>query len=83
MAEKNKFVSDEANPHFKKFVQIGNKYKKIVGGSWDILINKIPLDKSEISKYNIRQIKAGNNGSFMYGIGSELIKGLNRAQDSK
>jgi hypothetical protein len=41
------------------------------------------LDKHAIFKYNIRQRKAGSNGSFMYGIGTKHIKGLNRAQDSK
>lgn len=83
MPQKDKFVSDQINPHFKKFVQIGSKYKKIAGGSWDVLINKIPLEKNQITKYHIRQIRAGNNGSLMYGVGTQLIKGLNRAQDSK
>jgi hypothetical protein len=48
-----------------------------------VLISKIPIEKNEVTRYIIRQIKAGSNGSFMYGIGTEGIKGLNRAQDSK
>jgi hypothetical protein len=64
-------------------VQIGNKFKKTIGGTWDVLINKLPIDKKEATRYHIRQIRAGINGSFMYGIASDLIKGLSRAQDSK
>lgn len=36
-----------------------------------------------MSRYHIKQVRAGSNGSFMYGIGTEAVKGMNRAQDSK
>ena len=53
------------------------------GGSWDIIMNKMPISKSNITKHNIRQVKAGTNGSLMYGIATEQVKGMKRAQDSK
>ena len=77
------FELDESNPHFKKFIQTGRNIKKISGGFWDVAMNKMPIDKGKISKFTIRQIKAGKNGSFMFGIGTSHIKGMNRAQDSK
>ena len=78
-----KFVSDDYNPHNKKFQQKESRYRKIGAASWDILLAKFPIPKGEISRYMIKQIHAGNNGSFMYGIGTETLRGLNRAQDSK
>lgn len=46
-------------------------------------MSKHPIERNEVTKYHIKQIKAGSNGSFMYGIGTEAVRGLNRAQDSK
>ena len=64
-------------------MQIGNRYRKISGGTWDVLTCKYSIEKNDVVKYNIKQINAGMNGSFMYGIGNEAVKGLNRAQDNK
>ena len=83
VTNKRKFIADEANPHNRKFTQIGNRFKKNGGGTWDVLFCKYPVEKNEVYKYNIKQIKAGSNGSFMYGVGTENLKGMNRAQDSK
>jgi len=51
-------------------VQIGNRYRKLSGGTWDVLNCKYSIEKNDLFKYNIKQIKAGMNGSFMYGIGT-------------
>jgi hypothetical protein len=37
----NQFVPDELNPHNNKFSSLGQKYIKNVGGTWDVLMNKI------------------------------------------
>lgn len=80
---KRKFNADPTNPHNTKFLQLGNRYKKLGGGSWDVLICQNPIEKNDNFRYTIRQIRAGSGGSFMYGIGTSTIKGINRAQDNK
>jgi hypothetical protein len=37
---KKKFVADEMNSHNIKFNNMGNRYKKSCGGSWDVLLCK-------------------------------------------
>lgn len=71
------------NSHNIKFVQIGNRFRKISGGNWDILINKLDIEKNQIYLYHLRQVRAGSNGSFMYGIGTAAVKGISRAQDHR
>lgn len=83
MKTKSKFVADEMNSHNIKFINSGNRYKKNCGGSWDVLISKYEIQKNEVHRCIVKQIKAGNNGSFMYGIGTASIRGINRAQDHK
>lgn len=80
---KRKFSADTINPHNHKFLQLGNKYKKAGGGSWDLLICQNPIEINDVFRYTIRQIRAGSGGSFMYGIGTAAIRGVNRAQDHK
>ena len=46
-------------------------------------MSKYPIERNEVTKYHIKQVRAGSNGSFMYGVGTEAVRGLNRAQDSK
>lgn len=77
------FIADSMNPHNKKFLQIGNRYKKTMGGSWDLLICQNEIPQNDFIRYTIRQIRAGPGGSFMYGIGTAGIHGVVRAQDSK
>jgi len=81
--DKEKFTPDLTNPHNIKFIQTGNRFKKVVGGNWDILMAKHPFEKEEVKKYHIKQIQSGSNGSLMYGIGTSAIRGINRAQDNK
>jgi hypothetical protein len=83
LSGKKRFVADEMNSHNIKFNNIGSRFKKNCGGSWDILICKHEIEKNEVYRYTIRQVRAGNNGSFMYGIGTAAIRGVNRAQDHK
>ncbi len=40
LTNRKKFVADEMNSHNIKFINIGNRYKKNCGGSWDVLISK-------------------------------------------
>jgi len=42
-----------------------------------------PIEKNDLYRYSIRQVKAGTGGSFMYGIGTASIRGVVRAQDHK
>ncbi len=44
---------------------------------------KNTIEKQSVFRYHIKQIKAGPNGSLMYGVATEAVKGMNRAQDSK
>ncbi|CAM6005954.1 unnamed protein product [Sphagnum balticum] len=32
---------------------------------------------------HLGKVRAGSNGSFMYGVGTAAVRGMNRAQDSK
>ena len=81
--QKRKFIADPVNPHNLKFLQIGNRFKKSGGGSWDLLMCRNEIEKNDIFRYTIRQIKAGSGGSFMYGIATASVRGINRAQDHK
>ena len=63
---------------------MGNRYKKKNPiNSWDILMCKYEIEKNNVIKYTLRQIKAGLGGSFMYGIGTGNLRGVTRAQDNK
>jgi hypothetical protein len=42
----NKFIIDDTNPHSNRFKQIDNTVKKLVGGSWDSLLNKIQISRT-------------------------------------
>lgn len=46
-------------------------------------MNKVQIDRNYVTRFEIKQLRAGNNGSFMYGIATAGIKGLKRPQDSK
>ncbi len=77
------FIPDELNPHNNRFTNTGQRFFKVFGGTWDVLMNKIEIQRNFITRFEIKQIRAGNNGSFMYGIATAAIKGLKRPQDSK
>lgn len=62
---------------------MGSRYLKNGGSSWEVLICKHEIDRNEVYNYTLKQLRAGNNGSFMYGIGTAAIRGVNRAQDHK
>ena len=37
---KRQFMPDTSNPHNAKFIQVGNRFKKSGGGSWEVLMCK-------------------------------------------
>ena len=45
-------------------------------------MDRRPIPIGEITIYQILQIKAGQGGSFMYGVGTKDLFGLKRPQDN-
>ncbi|CAM6001184.1 unnamed protein product [Sphagnum balticum] len=43
---KRKFLLEETNPHNSKFIQIGSRFRKTTGGSWDVLCCQHPIEKN-------------------------------------